>query len=73
MKSTPAMRARIYELMGSEIDDYDRAVKCVLEDVEALEAALREIMGVIKYEEWDIAPRQAFRIALTALAPEQDE
>ena len=39
MKSTPAMRARIRELMGNEQDDYDRAVECVLDDIEALEAA----------------------------------
>ena len=41
MKSTPAMRARIRELMSNEQDDYDRAVECVLDDFEALEAALR--------------------------------
>lgn len=36
MKSTPAMRDRIRELMHSEQDDYDRAVECVLDDLEAM-------------------------------------
>ena len=36
MKSTQAMRDRIRELMGREQDDYDRAVECVLDDLERL-------------------------------------
>lgn len=36
MKSTQAMRDRIRELMSREQDDYDRAVECVLDDLEAL-------------------------------------
>jgi hypothetical protein len=36
MKSTQAMRNRIRELMNREQDDYDRAVECVLDDLEAL-------------------------------------
>ena len=50
MKSTKAMRDRIRELIPKAWDDYDRAVDCVLEDletslvrIEALEAALRRI------------------------------
>ena len=39
MRSTPEMRARIRELMTGPQDDYDRAVECVLNDFEALEAA----------------------------------
>jgi len=35
MKSTPEMRARILELMTDPIDDYDRAVECVLRDLES--------------------------------------
>jgi hypothetical protein len=34
MKSTKAMRNRIRELMTDPIDDYDRAVLCVLDDLE---------------------------------------
>jgi hypothetical protein len=34
MKSTQAMRDRIRELMNREQDDYDRAVECVLDDLE---------------------------------------
>ena len=45
MRSTPEMRARIRELMTDPQDDYDRAVECVLNDFEALEAALRDILG----------------------------
>jgi hypothetical protein len=47
MKSTPAMRARIRELMSNEQDDYDRAVECVLDDFEALEAVLRQIIDSV--------------------------
>lgn len=36
MKSTQAMRDRCRELSNSERDDYDRAVICVLDDLEAL-------------------------------------
>lgn len=36
MKSTPEMRARIRELMTEPQDDYDRAVECVLDDLEAI-------------------------------------
>ncbi len=36
MKSTQAMRDRIRELMNREQDDYDRAVECVLDDLEML-------------------------------------
>lgn len=36
MKSTPEMRARIRELMRPAQDDYDRAVACVLDDLESL-------------------------------------
>lgn len=36
MKSTQAMRDRIRELMSREQDDYDRAVECVLDDLEGL-------------------------------------
>jgi hypothetical protein len=36
MKSTPEMRARIRELMTSPQDDYDRAVECVLDDLEGM-------------------------------------
>ena len=46
MKSTPAMRARIRELMSNEQDDYDRAVECLLNDFEALEAALQAAQGL---------------------------
>ena len=37
MRSTPEMRARIRELMTDPQDDYDRAVECVLDDIEVLE------------------------------------
>jgi hypothetical protein len=36
MKSTKAMRDRIRELSNSERDDYDRAVLCVVDDLEVL-------------------------------------
>ncbi|MBR1032729.1 hypothetical protein [Bradyrhizobium liaoningense] len=39
MKSTQAMRDRIRELMGRYQDDYDRAVECVLDDLESLISA----------------------------------
>ncbi len=35
MKSTQAMRDRIRELMTEPQDDYDRAVECVLDDLES--------------------------------------
>lgn len=35
MKSTQAMRDRIRELMTDPQDDYDRAVECVLDDLES--------------------------------------
>lgn len=36
MKSTQAMRDRIRELMQGPQDDYDRAVECVLDDLEGI-------------------------------------
>jgi hypothetical protein len=36
MKSTQAMRDRIRELMTDPQDDYDRAIECVLDDLELL-------------------------------------
>lgn len=36
MKSTQAMRDRIRELMTEPQDDYDRAVECVLDDLESI-------------------------------------
>lgn len=36
MKSTQAMRARCRELSRPELDDYDRAVICIIDDLEAL-------------------------------------
>jgi hypothetical protein len=36
MKSTQAMRNRIRELMTNPQDDYDRAIECVLDDLEAV-------------------------------------
>lgn len=41
--------------------------------IEALEAALREIMTAVKDEEWDKAPPHIYEIARAALAPEQDK
>jgi len=71
MKSTPEMRARIRELMTDPQDDYDRAVECVLNDFEALEAALREIYtrSMAGGRNW-VAVQD---IARAALAPEQDK
>jgi len=46
MKSTQAMRDRIRELMSREQDDYDRAVECVVDDLEALMTALRRIRSL---------------------------
>jgi len=66
MRSTPEMRARIRELMTDPQDDYDRAVECVLNDFEALEAALRDILGARDLYETEC-------IASAALAPEQDK
>ena len=82
MKSTKAMRDRIRELMPKAWDDYDRAVDCVLEDletslvrIEALEKALRDVLA-----ECDEAPTDNSawvvaiqRIARAALAPEQEK
>ena len=78
MKSTPDMRARIRELMEREQDDYDRAVDCVLEDletslvrIEALEAALRRIDAIIDSPasfNQDIED-----VCRAVLAPEQDK
>jgi hypothetical protein len=42
MKSTQAMRDRCRELSKPDRDDYDRAVICIIDDLEALQAALRE-------------------------------
>ncbi|WP_375048928.1 hypothetical protein [Bradyrhizobium sp. 8-10B] len=39
MKSTPEMRARIRELMTNPQDDYDRAVECVLDDLDVMIAS----------------------------------
>lgn len=44
MKSTPAMCQRIRELMTDPRDDYDRAVECVVDDLERL---VREIKFTI--------------------------
>ncbi|MCS3690886.1 hypothetical protein [Bradyrhizobium elkanii] len=43
MKSTPEMRARIRELMTNPQDDYDRAVECVLDDLDELIAGHHSI------------------------------
>jgi hypothetical protein len=71
MKSTQAMRDRIRELMPKAWDDYDRAVGCVLDDleqtlarIEQLEAALREI---------SIYDTNITKTIREALAPEQDK
>jgi hypothetical protein len=40
------MRDRCRELSKPDRDDYDRAVICILDDLEALEAALRYVMSV---------------------------
>jgi hypothetical protein len=42
MKSTQAMRDRIRELMQREQDDYDRAVECVLDDLEGMLAVAQK-------------------------------
>ena len=86
MKSTKAMRDRIRELMPKAWDDYDRAVDCVLEDletslvrIEALEAALREIargegrFSRDPYEHACNTIEDLIAIARAALAPEQDK
>ena len=65
MKSTPAMRARIRELMNNEQDDYDRAVECVLDDFEALEAALREIETICVESAGDCRKRMGTRVGNT--------
>ena len=43
--------------------------KQLIARIEVLEAALLEIMEVIKDQEWDTAPPQAFEIARAALDP----
>ena len=76
MKSTPAMRARIRELMNNEQDDYDRAVECVLDDFEALEAALRKVRSYnvdIAAERINYRPHDHIQVIDTALAPEQEK
>jgi hypothetical protein len=75
MKSTPAMRARIRELMGKEQDDYDRAVECVLDDIETLEAALRFMLtdppAALDEPDTDAEIIKHYReVARAALAPE---
>jgi len=42
VKSTKAMRDRVRELSKPEQDDYDRAVVCILDDLETLRAATIE-------------------------------
>jgi hypothetical protein len=43
MKSTKAMRNRCRELSKPDRDDYDRAVICILDDLEALQARVEEL------------------------------
>jgi hypothetical protein len=43
MKSTQAMRMRCRELSKPDRDDYDRAVICILDDFEALQAWVEEL------------------------------
>jgi hypothetical protein len=85
MKSTKAMRDRIRELMPKAWDDYDRAVDCVLEDletslvrIEALEAALRVFADPLSWRRDGSCDPNSGRfegqsIASTTLAPEQDK
>jgi hypothetical protein len=47
MKSTQAMRDRCRELSKPDRDDYDRAVICILDDLEALEAALQSAQNTL--------------------------
>ena len=73
MKSTQAMRDRIRELMSRERDDYDRAVECVVDDLEAILASrARPAMPVAwrhkiqEWQEWEYSaadPHDAERIA----------
>lgn len=43
MKSTQAMRNRIRELTDTVRDDYDRAVLCVVDDLEAMLGTLSRV------------------------------
>jgi hypothetical protein len=43
MKSTQAMRDRCRELAAGVSDDYDRAVICILDDLEALQTRVEEL------------------------------
>ena len=82
-KSTKAMRDRIRELMPKAWDDYDRAVDCVLEDletslvrIEALEAALNYVADMTYCgadAEWHFKPGYDPQAVLDALAPEQKQ
>ena len=75
MKSTQAMRDRIRELMPKAWDDYDRAVGCVLDDleqtlarIEQLEAALREI-SLLHTDRWIEEAKMIARAALAQSSP----
>ncbi len=46
MKSTQAMRDRIRDLITEPQDDYDRAVECVLDDMDAAYKALEDISAM---------------------------
>lgn len=46
MKSTQAMRDRIRELCCAEPDDYERAVECVIDDLEALLAEISRLHAI---------------------------
>ncbi|QUS40544.1 hypothetical protein RPMA_18170 [Tardiphaga alba] len=82
MKSTQATRDRVRELMSKEMDDYDRAVECVLDDLEGLLSGapaappcgrMREALEFIRdgYERGDINHVDyrvgAYKAALDAL------
>lgn len=60
MKSTPEMRARIRELMTSPIDDYDRAVGCVLDDLEHMLMTRQDVASALpakmRREEFEAVP-----------------
>jgi hypothetical protein len=43
MKSTQAMRDRCRELSKPDRDDYDRAVICIIDDLETLQARVEEL------------------------------
>ena len=86
MKSTKAMRDRIRELMPKAWDDYDRAVDCVLEDletslvrIEALEGASTAVGGKLMAlnAQWASVggpfDDEWLVEVLAALAPEQDK